>query len=750
LYYGENFGTPGVSLPPFVTFQKGLMSAGVYSALGIARVTVPKNTETGATQLIAPSVVVAKADFCTDPKNAGQCSNPLTFTVHDCRTKQNICAAGQLCCPDGSCGKTCLEPPAPQKAAFAWCFSTGEGCAQQKPPTVLEECSAPDISPPIIPSPSPATFWPTTGKALACTNSIITVKFSESVDPKSVTYGNGSDSSFLIEECTGDADSPCAKISADPVVLNDVTVGDDVDGKNHGGIIAMPKLLKPNTTYRVSLSYGIVSANSGLPIQPTVPSKSTCTPLGKTVYCFTFTTMASATPCDIDKISVSPTAYTTDYLGPVYDPLMKDQTMKLWLPIPFPKDHCQVLDPNAYTWHWHPAQDTASTPDLGLGLGEAIQPTSVKTGFNAKQQTPPGGPLTVTATEDVSKKSGIGTLTINPGPPRVYEECTVKGVKSPVPSTRNPGGNNVCVNAVIAVEINQQVTFKTNGYRFFECQGKKQGQECDKTGTDPLAGAVSEVEKDSTHWQYELAPDTLKPDTWYLVEIATSTKGTGQFSLPMPQKQGCRSGVGYCFTFKTRTSGDACAVKSVDVLPGYWLAQQWGIQQAYDPKTQVWVDQEWKAEPVSEDPCVLLKNTYAWSWGIDTDHAGFAAIDPDTPPQNPNDSATQRVAAYKETDTKTGLVKILATAQNVTGSADMQIFFPFPQIDSFEPGSCGQAAVCANSPLYITFTVPMKPDSLKDKVFLYRCTQAPKGDDICPVTDATLSGILAMSLPAQP
>lgn len=742
LFYGENYGPNGAA-KSFASFIKDLIGIGTYSAAGIAQITVPKDTKTGDTRLmVAPdgSATIADTAFCT--KNPAQCSNPLKFTANDCRKNKNVCETGQLCCPDGSCGKTCLEPPAPAKAAFAWCFSTGEGCAAQKPPTVVEECSTTANSL-VIPSPSPANFWPTTAKDLACTNSMVIIKFSEAVDPKSVTYTKGADSSLLIEECNGEADNVCGKVSADVVELKDVMVGDDVDGNKHGGIIAMLKTVKPNTTYRVSLSYGIVSADSGLSIQPTPNSKSTCNIGGKIAYCFTFTTTVAAKICEIDSVSVSPPDYKTDYLGPVFDPLLPDQTLKLWLPIPFPKDHCQVLDPNSYSWRWHPAKEpNAVTDEPGVVMGEALKPDSVKTGYLAKQQTPPAAPLEIKVTEKISQKFGTGKLTINPGPPLVYEECTVKGVKSPVPSTRNVGGKDVCINAAVAVEINQQVKLEPSYYQLFECTGKESGKECDTTVGEPVKSSVEEVEKDVTHWQYLLTPDVLKSNTWYLVEISAATKGLGAAALPMGEKKSCRKGIGYCFTFKTRTSADACAVVSVDVLPSYWFATAYGLQKKQDLKTEVWSTQEWKAEPIGEDACVILKDTYSWDWGIDTSHNTFAAIDPDGTYNNAG--ATQSVAAYKETTEDGGLIKILATAQKVTGSGDMKVLFPFPNIESFEPSACNAESVCQNSELSTTFTVPMTAESLNDKLFVYACPEGnSQDDDICPVTATKLAEILA-------
>ncbi|MBI4142683.1 Ig-like domain-containing protein [Candidatus Uhrbacteria bacterium] len=108
-----------------------------------------------------------------DPNVAtnNQGSNPVPFEVRDCRRGgTSACAAGSICCGDGTCvpqGQRCGAVAT--AGSYQWTFSTG---VIPKVPRVVESCDAF--------SPSP---WDSQGTgASACVNANVRVAFTQSMD----------------------------------------------------------------------------------------------------------------------------------------------------------------------------------------------------------------------------------------------------------------------------------------------------------------------------------------------------------------------------------------------------------------------------------------------------------------------------------------------------------------------------------------------------------------------------------------
>lgn len=738
-FYGERFGTtPGGAI--FSDKRLGPAAAfGGSWGQNSASVIVPADAVTGDVRIALPADKNAiPLDICQ--KKPELCSNAVKFTVGDCRVNKSVCSSGLLCCADGSCGATCGKAE-PLTASFAWCFSTGDSCEASKQPTVVESCADSAKGVPGIPSPSPAIFWPKGGTGVACTNAMLSVLFTEPIDPQSVSVNEGSRSSLFVEECTATEGDPCSSVDAQPIKLSSVKVIGKADGVNTG-LFAIPQDLKPKTTYRVTLSGSITGFNSGLPLiaPPAGNSGNLCKPTGQGVYCYTFTTN-EAVPCKVTAVGVSPSIYVADNLGVIRDPLLLGAA-KLWLPLPYPSDTCQILDPSLYPWRWTPAKSTDTSADIAISLN----PDTAQTPFFAKQKTDEKLPITLTVTELNSKAVGKAALAINPGPPIIYESCVVDGIRSPTPTRGWTGGDNVCPKALVAVEFDQPVVSKQPGtaadglinFKLWKCDGIKAGHECETTSpvdvslelqdlTVTQSGKTDESGKKlpppPPRYQYVLTPkQVLALSTNYLVEIATTTKGVGLGAKTIASMGSCRPGIAYCYTFKTAADLEGCKVQTVEIDPFDWLALDYGVQKKLsllNGKGELEVNQEWHAKPFGPDPCVLIKNDDPWIWAYDSaKHPGYIEIDEENEYSDNGDK--QAISAKVETASKSP-VTVFASTQKVQGKAYMTIQFPSPTIEGYNPTSCSGGEVCLNAFLGATFSTNMRVDSFKNAVYLYKC-----------------------------
>lgn len=753
--YGDGFS----ALPGGVIFGNKIVVKGDASASSWTKnsisVVVPVGVTTGDV-VVAQAQAGIAADTCT--KNPSTCSNPMTYTVSDCRVQTNSCGAGTMCCGDGTCQKECKVTPGPQsvKGVFAWCFSTGDSCDKIEPPRVVEACSESDSK--VIPSPSPSNMWSSTEKAGACSNAMITVKFSEPVDPQTVDITSGTESSVYVEECVAE-DGSCSEVDDQLVPLTDLVVSAKVDEKN-SGFFVVPKNLKPLTLYRVTLTNEILGADTGIallgPASPLAGNK--CKPeAGKGVYCFYFKTIEKQGACVVESVGVAPSTFTAEALGPIKDPSGKFGELQLWLPLAFPADKCQVLDPDSYDWSWAPSKKT----DSSYNFTAALYADSSKTPFIAKQPTAPNAPAEIIATETKSKKSGKGTLAINLGVPQITEACEINGPRSPSPAAQ--WGGDICYDAPVVVEFNQEVVLKkqdggegTFDIKIWECTNTVEGKECDTVNSTALNSTMMHYSfGDARHvYKFETNPSFAK-DTHYLIEVPTTTKGVGQFGKQMAQKQGCRPGVAYCFTFKTSVDDEACKVAKVEVMPFDWTAVDYGVQQSYNKAGDL-VDQLWHAQAFGSNPCVWLKNKYSWNWGVDEKHLGYAAVDPSANQANNIAGAAaaglvgkywdfsddQIVAAYKETASG-DFVKIQAQTEGVIGESLLQIQFPTPTITKYEPASCGGSNVCSNSVIVLGFSTAMKTATVEKNVFVFKCPA--QGDPDCVFTANNEKDLISFS-----
>ncbi len=745
-FYGEHLGTsPGGALFSDKKVAATPVNGGWNDNNAV--VIVPKGAISGSVRVAIASGKPIDATTCE--ASPALCSNPLKFTAIDCRVQASICAAGTMCCGDGSCKASCGEGgPVYHAATFAWCISTGESCAAALPPRIVEECKLGDPTNIDIPSPSPMSAWPSTTGAKVCVNAMISVKMTEPVDPDSVLINKGALSTLTIQRCTGAPEAPCSSFDENPVELTNLVVTSRSDKKN-AGIFVQPKELKSKSTYRIALTGGIFGFDSGLPLAGPTTNVSTCKPQGDEVYCFTFTTTDDYNVCEIDAVSMSPQSYIAKNLGPIRDPFSKVKQLQPWLALAYAQpDHCQIVDPSPFPWQWNPAKGT----DQYYDVAHSILLNSPISHFHAVQPTEEGKtiPLAIATVNGAGEKLvGAGLLAINPGVPQVVEACTEGSMPSPTPSNLWADSENICPDALVLAQFDQQVVGPAEGpvdFQLWECTSTKPGEECKTVTSKPFPTSYAEIQPKKIPggpWYYELDHKTLPKNTFFLAEIKSTTKVPGKFGKVMPQNKACRPGVGYCFTFKTAKTMDPCKIQKVIISPATWLAENYGLQ-----KNEIGADILWSAYPQPENICTVLGGGHTYNWGVDTEHLGFAAIDPEN--TQADVSAEQPVSALKET-VDDDLIKLFATTEGITGTAEISVQFPDPTVVEHEPFSCVGGSVCPNAFMGVTFSVNMDPKTVSDNIYLYDCGAV---SDVNPTIDCPFDAALwkknAVKLTASP
>ncbi len=749
-FFGEHFGTtPGVAI--FSDHVVGLApKTGSIWTDGKVNIMVPASAVSGGVRLSL--VINGKATKNICDTNPSTCSNSVYFAVSDCRVVAGACKTGNICCADGSCGTSCISASKKVSAAFLWCFSTGDSCAVSQPPEIKEECNTLATATNSIPSPSPSSVWPST--VSACNNAQIAIKFTENIDPKTVNVFSGSKSSIIVEKCTGDISDPCTQTDPTLVSLKNLKVS-AYSTSAYSSIFVTPQNLAISSTYRVSISNQIAGIDSGLPVRAPADQLSTCKPGSGFVYCFTFSTGPTNEPCLIDKVGIDPPSFVTQNLGTIVD---AKQNRVYWSPVPYPVDHCQILDPSVYQWGWKPSQAV----DSNFLIAAALNPTAATTLLDAKTPTKDGASIDITAStmQQGALKTGTGTLVINPGPPRIYEQCSIDGIRSPSPSIMWSAATPVCRTSLVSVTFNQPVVLlnadKTESpftFSLFQCTGTKKDHECDTAvATATTDFTPTTMNADDNVYQYTIEPKApLFLNTTYIAEVSTNTKGVGVNGKMMVPMKGCPVGVGYCFTFKTAATlidnDAACKLASIELSPGNYTTTDYGtVQQLLNGS---WTPLAWIAQGFGADKCVYLDpNAFTFNWGIDLAHAGYAAVDPDN--KWSDTGWAQYIAAYKETGDSP--LSILATAQNITGSSLLSVAFTNPHITSYDPLDCpgSTSGVCLNSLVDITFSTNINLDSLQNKLFLYECPATTNlTTDDCAFADSDLKNALVPTIDAN-
>lgn len=344
----------------------------------------------------------------------GQSSNKVDFAVGSCLAVPDLCADGEQCCADGTCkpkGQSC-GAVAP-KAEYAWKMSTG---LLPVAPYVVEECR-PDL--PDAPTPSPAPWDRRQGGDVAPIDSAVVMRFSDRLDPQTVTAKN-----FQLFACVGQGGDPCAE--RQPVSypgLVQVAQNQDQDVvriRTYAGSDADPVkdpakfVLKKNTRYLVLVGAAVKATGAAGSAMDVKAECGTAKDGQKYGYCFQFKTRDSDTLAQVNMVKVLPGSYTLDEIGGktsyAANPLNAD-------------DMCIVVECAARNWQWYTGDPSkASDTDARATVTKnpkADAQACVQTA-TAVQETGTVNPVNVNARiVQASPVVGTGRLYVSLAPPRI-------------------------------------------------------------------------------------------------------------------------------------------------------------------------------------------------------------------------------------------------------------------------------------------------------------------------------------------
>ncbi|MBI2551005.1 DUF4215 domain-containing protein [Candidatus Uhrbacteria bacterium] len=515
---------------------------------------------------------------------AGYTSNPLPFSVSDCREESaDYChgfGIGYLCCADGSCADVCKQPVA---ASFVYQFATGP---LPVIPRVLEECSI-DTRGTLNPSddkrvvsPSPWDAW---GED-ACTTSIIRVEFTTKMD---LTTFNGA--AVAVDTCTDTGDDPCDTVSP---VTGTFAVSPPSDPKPKVFLWTPATPFAAGSTYRVTLRGNLFKA---IDVPPQLGEK-----LGSD-YIFRFKVRAG-TDCDVSGVLVSPADTTLASVAKTQD----------YDALPM-AGRCLVLNPAAYSFAWSSTQSgsvsvvTADTnfDNTATALAETNPDPAHIVALLTGITTPVGGQADITVEFP------------NPQVEHVWPDC-----------------GEACINASAGVrfntEMNSTQALTTGNYSLWQCPNELcvdgDAARINRNAylvtpvcldTSPAASGCREVGINLN--------SSLIADTFYRVVVSGNiTDASGGVALSIDgsnddQNHGYTND--YSWVFKTSGTGDRCDVASVEVRPE--AAQTTSIGD-----TQLFIGLPKSAPDACSPTGQYLQTNVAWS--------PWSSADVDVPPADAN------------------------------------------------------------------------------------------------------------------
>lgn len=491
--YGSNLGNDNGT----VTFSSG--KEATVDAWSGAQVTVAVPDGAGTGQ-----VVLTTADGAT--------SNPLNFEVS---------------------GGGDVTAATIKQAAYAWSFSSGQ---IPDAPQMIFECS--DVRVSGVPNQE------MNNGGDACINSVVFAEFTIPMDESTLRgVANGS-----LEECVGGGNNPCAQTVR--VTGEAVTTSASVR-------FEPSENLKPNTTYRVTTTENMLSAE-GVPLA--------------NPRSWTFKTRNDSTLCDIEKILVTPNEATIRQLNGTQDFASS------------PVSGCNVLRETDYTWAW-------SVDNSFARFDTTSEPVTCPAGNSlcALVQALAEGVTPVESRETRSGVTGEATLTIDFTDPYVTNTW--------------PNCTEACVNAEVGASFNTAMLPAS-----LEGAGQVLLYRCANelcTNLQLVNGTTARciLDAQNTCTGFSLTGANLAPTSFYRVVISGSAKSVSGVSLT-------RSNYGgdYSWIFRVREDASVCAVDRISVSPSSVLADRIGDQQTFAGEAFG------EADSCSVSGQRLSGFSYSWNW----------------------------------------------------------------------------------------------------------------------------------------
>ncbi|MFZ6015822.1 MAG: IPT/TIG domain-containing protein [Patescibacteria group bacterium] len=374
---GERFGNSGANNQ--VVFATGQTASVQSWQSNQIDVTVPGQAITGA---VFASV-------------GGIDSNQVQFAVADCNNTPNICAAGQICCADGTCSDTvCAQKSF--TAGYAWQISTG---VVPKSPNIVEFCDASGQS---QQNPSPTPWLNHKGGDQVCINPPpkIGVLFDMDIDwppaqaPKQL---------FSLKKCVGAGFDPCEDLEE----VNITTPSMSISGVPY--VTFEPTSpLDPDALYYVLVSKNVRSADL---TYGTVMDEKTSCPEPDLGYCYQFRTRNDTGDCEVGAVYVNPWKATVEG--------GEEQEFEA---LPATKGaECNLMKCDSFDFDW--TTDPASKASIDGTQNPANSCHQVVIAGSQEAMT---DPVKVRAEEILSAESGLADLYIRFITPKVmdrFSEC---------------------------------------------------------------------------------------------------------------------------------------------------------------------------------------------------------------------------------------------------------------------------------------------------------------------------------------
>ena len=327
-----------------------------------------------------------------------------------------------------------------------------------------------------------------------------------------------------------------------------------------------------------------------------------------------------------------------------------------------------------------------------------------------------------------------------PKAPKVVEECsTAKDAQnpSPAPWDTRPGGNSVCINAIVGVRFDGKLDATTVVYNgvssdtvaLYKCTATVGSDPCSSKTKVSLNSTYSKIyEVSNTEDGILLYPiGGLLKNTQYSVELSTGIRGAGAGGGYMEEKEECGSGLAYCFKFKTANSDGLCKVGGLVVSPGTKTstAQNELIDYLASVRSK-------------DDVCINIdasKYTYTWASSqpskADIFKTGFNIAGTAIP-----QAAISK--SYAETSANNpAVITSKIPTENVFGNGTLVVDFTDPAIISKWP-SCDTA--CVNATIGAAFNTDMNSASFTGAIEVWKCKT-----ENCTAFDGQAGGSISYS-----
>ena len=300
--------------------------------------------------------------------------------------------------------------------------------------------------------------------------------------------------------------------------------------------------------------------------------------------------------------------------------------------------------------------------------------------------------------------------------PHVIEECSgLEDSLNPSPSPWNmrPGGNTVCVNAII--DFRFDVMLDDNSVRFgglptdsislYRCTGTSPDECKTKEKISVSSGPLNKPTyvADANTEGIQLYPTGgFIQNTKYRVELTTDI-AEQFFGANMEERVDCGVGLGYCYEFKTKDSTEECQVGRVGVSPLTYVSEE---LESIDYSSSV---------RAKEDQCIVINgSTYAYNWS--SSKPSNADILP------PAKGETVVINTTSETPPNDpALVTVSMPDYGISSKGTLVVNFADPRIVSKWPDGCTTA--CVNATVGAKFNTNMDWTTINsNNVEVYRCS----------------------------